>query len=134
MNMTTTCQTENSESRSCVENSGVQEKVFLPRVDILETEESLCLRADLPGVSEEDLDITLEKNLLTIRGTVKKLNPEGYTLGYREYEEGNYERTFTIPQEVDREGIEASLNQGTLWLTLPKARHVLSKKIAVVSR
>lgn len=110
------------------------ERVFLPRVDIVETEEGLRLQVDLPGVDEEGLDITLEKNVLTLRGKVRRTAPEGYTLSYREYDEGDFERTFTIPEGVDRTGIEASLKQGTLWLKLPKAKEVLSKKIPVVSR
>ena len=110
------------------------EKVFLPRVDIVETGDAIRLMADLPGVGEEDLEIVLEKNVLTLKGKVKRTAPEGYTLAYREYEEGDYERTFTIPDEVDRQGIEASISQGTLHLTLPKAKQVLSKKILVKAK
>ena len=125
MDQTTTCKEE-----ACTPN----EKVFLPRVDIVETPDSIRLTADLPGVSEEDLDIVLEKNVLTLKAKVKRVAPEGYTLAYREYDEGDYERTFTIPEELDREGIEANLHQGTLSLTLRKAKHVLSKKILVKAR
>jgi len=115
-------------------NRPVQEKMFVPRVDIVETEDALRLVADLPGVEENALDITLEKNVLTIRGKVVKTAPEGFTLSYQEYEEGDFERSFTISDEIDRTGIEASLKQGTLRLHLPKAKHVLSQKIQVVTR
>ncbi len=116
------------------EATATAEKVFLPRVDIVETADSIRISADLPGVNEEDLDIVLEKNVLTLKGKVHRTAPEGYTSAYREYEEGDYERTFTIPDEIDRQGIEANLDQGTLHLTLPKAKHVLSKKIPVKTR
>ena len=124
----------NETTNNTTEPIATPDKLFLPRVDIVETEDSIRLTADLPGVSDEDLDIVLEKNLLTLKGKVKRTIPEGYAPAYREYEEGDYERTFTIPDEIDRPLIEASIDQGTLHLTLPKAKHVLSKKIPVKTR
>ncbi len=124
----------NESTTSKTEQPVANAKVFLPRVDIVETADAIRLMADLPGVAEEDLDIVLEKNVLTLKAKVKRTAPEGYTATYREYEEGDYERTFTIPDEVDRQGIEANIDQGTLHLTLPKAKHVLSKKIPVKPR
>jgi len=108
-------------------------KVFVPRVDIAETEDKICLCADLPGVDQDGIDITLEKNVLTIKGEVKPEVPEGYSLVYAEYDIGNFERAFTLSDEIDRDGIEATVNNGVLHLTLPKARHVLSRKISVKS-
>lgn len=112
----------------------VKQKVFVPRVDIVESPEGWRLVADLPGVDEKDLDITLDKNVLTIRGKVASTAPEGYTLTYQEYEEGDFERVFTVSEEVDRSGISASLAQGMLHLTLPKVKQAQAQKIQVVTR
>lgn len=111
-----------------------KQKVFVPRVDIVESDDAWRLVADLPGVEEKDLDITLDKNVLTIRGKVVYSAPEGYSLAYQEYEEGDFERVFTISEEVDRSGIVASLTQGVLHLTLPKVKQAQAQKIPVVTR
>lgn len=106
-------------------------KVFVPQVDILESENQILLVADLPGVDQENLDVTLEKNVLTIRGMVKPHGPEGYQLAYAEYEIGNFERAFTVSNDIDRQGIDAVVKDGVLRLTLPKAKHAVLQKIAV---
>ena len=111
-----------------------KQKVFVPRVDIVESDDAWRLVADLPGVEEKDLDITLDKNVLTIRGKVVYSAPEGYALAYQEYEEGDFERVFTISEEVDRSGIVASLTQGVLHLNLPKVKQAQAQKIPVVTR
>lgn len=115
------------------ERTGVAEnpKVFVPQVDIVESENQILLVADLPGVDQDGLDISLEKNVLTIRGTVANHAPEGYQLGYSEYSVGNFERAFTVSNDIDRQGIEAVIKDGVLKLTLPKAKHAVVQKIAV---
>jgi HSP20 family protein len=85
----------------------------------------------LPGVDEKSVDITLEKNELTINGYVKSSQPEGYTLAYGEYETGDYRRTFVLPDEVERNKIEASVKEGVLRLVLPKAVDRQARKITV---
>lgn len=107
-------------------------RVYIPRVDIIENEKAILLVADLPGVDEQGVDITVEKNSLTIRGTLSTDIPEGCSPGYCEYGIGDFERTFTISSEIDREGIEARMKDGVLRLTLPKAKQALTKKISVV--
>lgn len=108
-------------------------RVYTPKVDIYETDDVVVLLTDMPGVSEEDVDITLEKNVLTISGYVGDVEREGYGLAYREYGEGNYERTFALSDEVDRNKIEASMKDGVLKLTLPKAEEMKTRKITVKS-
>lgn len=108
-------------------------RVFTPKVDIYETGEAVIMLADMPGVNEEDVDITLEKNILTINGYVSGVEREGYGLAYREYGEGDYERTFALSDEVDRNRIEASMSDGVLKLTLPKAEEMKTRKITVKS-
>lgn len=103
---------------------------FVPRADIYETEGEIVVVADIPGVDENSVDITLEKNVLTIDGYVEPQAPEGYSLAYAEYRVGDYQRRFTISNEIDREGIEAAVKDGVLHLRLPKATPT-TQKIAV---
>ncbi len=103
---------------------------FVPRVDIYETEENIVVVADMPGVDEKSVDITLEKNVLTINGYVELVQPENYSLAYAEYRVGDYERSFTLSNEIDQDNIEATLKDGVLTLTLPKVGPT-TKKIAV---
>jgi HSP20 family molecular chaperone IbpA len=106
-------------------------RAYVPRVDIYETNGEIVVLADMPGVDEKSVDITLEKNVLIINGYVETVKPDNYSLAYAEYEEGDYQRSFTLSDEVDRERIEATVKNGVLQLHLPKAGPALAKKIAV---
>jgi HSP20 family molecular chaperone IbpA len=106
-------------------------RTFVPRVDIYETEENVVLLADMPGVNEQSVDITLEKNILTINGYTSRQAPEGFEPTYAEYRFGNYERTFAVSDEVDREQIEATVKNGVLRLMMPKAETAKTRKITV---
>jgi len=108
-------------------------RVFKPDVDIVERKDDTLLTADLPGVDEHSLDITLEKNVLTIKGTVNQNIPSGYRLTYAEYEVGDYERAFTLSDEVDKDRIQASVKNGVLRLVLPKSAAAKTRKIAVTA-
>jgi HSP20 family molecular chaperone IbpA len=102
-------------------------RAFVPRTDIYETDEAIFLVADVPGVDENSLEITLEKNVLTINGYVTPTPPEGYTLSYAEYDIGDYVRRFSLSNEIDQQGIEASVKDGTLRLRLPKVGPTVKK-------
>lgn len=106
-------------------------KAFVPRADIYETYDELVVLADMPGVDENSVEITLEKNVLTISADVDLVQPENYSLVYAEYEEGDYERSFTLPKEIDLNKIEATVKDGVLSLHLPKVGEARAKKIAV---
>jgi HSP20 family molecular chaperone IbpA len=108
-------------------------KVYVPAVDILETDQSLLLVSEMPGIDETGVDITIEKNILTIKGTVGDHIPAGYKLSYEEYGVGDYERSFTLPNEIDREGVQATIKDGVLKLTLPKVKPVATRKVAVTA-
>lgn len=107
-------------------------RVFIPKVDIYEEGDTVYLLADMPGVDQDSIDITLEKNILTINGYVSD-EMEDYGLAYSEYRVGDYERTFALSDEVDRNQIEASVSDGVLKLTLPKAEEAKARKISVRS-
>jgi HSP20 family protein len=108
-------------------------RTYIPAVDIYELDDTVVLLADMPGVSEESIDITLEKNLLTIRGQVELQETEESEPTYVEYYVGDYERTFALSDEVDRNKIEATIKNGVLRLMMPKADEAKTRKITVRS-
>ena len=119
--------TENTAAKERIRNV----KTFVPRVDIYETKDSLFLIDDMPGVDEKNVDVELEKNILTITGHVEDAAMKDFTLDYSEYEVGDYERAFTLSDEIDRRKIKATVKNGVLRLDLPKADKVKPKKIAI---
>jgi len=129
---TKTLQTQEKEE---IQTNGVERtrarRAYVPRADIYETETDIVLVADMPGVDENSVDVTLEKNVLTITGTVEEMAPENYGLAYAEYGSGDYQRSFTLSNEIDREKIEAMVKNGVLKLRLPKSHAARSRKIAV---
>jgi HSP20 family protein len=108
-------------------------KVFVPVVHIRETNDSMVLIADMPGVDEKSVDITLEKNILTITGSVMPSVFENHTVVHAEYDVGDYERAFTISDEADRDSIAASVKNGVLRVTLRKAEKAKVRKIAITA-
>ena len=106
-------------------------KIYVPRVDIYETDEDVFVAADVPGVDKSSMSITLEKNILTLEGQVDVSDPDNFDLVYSEYGVGDYRRSFTLSEEIDRDKIEASINGGVLRLRLPKAGPAKARKIAV---
>jgi len=126
------CQTTNSQACAC--DGTEQSRTYRPAVDIVDTAENVMLVADVPGVDESHLDVTLDKNILTLRGTVQHGTLEGYTPVRQEYGVGNFERVFTVSDDVNREGIEATVKDGVLQLTLPKTAQSARRKINVVAR
>lgn len=105
-------------------------KVYSPAVNIVERANDLVLTADMPGVCENSVDITLEKKILTIAGHIEP-QEDKYCLLHEEYGVGDYERSFTLSDEVDGDHIEASVKNGVLKLILPKAEKAKTKKILV---
>jgi len=103
--------------------------VFNPDVDIYETQDELKLIADLPGVQKEDLDIDLNESTLTINAHVKQ-SAQG-TLLYKEYDVGDYKRSFTISNVIDQSKIQAELKNGILQVVLPKAETAKPRKIEI---
>jgi HSP20 family protein len=108
-------------------------RVYLPKVDIFSKDDGIAIIADMPGVAENDMEITLEKDILTINGYVSNslLAPEGYELVHGEYGVGDFQRSFTIPDEIDRDNIEAGLKNGVLKIYLPKAPEAKARKITI---
>jgi HSP20 family protein len=104
-------------------------QVFVPRADIYETPDQVVLLVDMPGVASDGVDITLEKRTLAIRGYAADQQRENYRQIYAEYSAGDYERVFTLSEDIDRDAIEASQKDGVLRLVLPKAAPAKARKI-----
>lgn len=104
---------------------------FTPAVDIFERGETTVIMAEMPGVSAEDIDVTLERRVLTLRGKVKSHAPEGYQRLSSEYREGDYLRVFTLSDEIDQAHINAEFKSGLLRLELPRTTEAQPKKITV---
>jgi HSP20 family protein len=104
---------------------------YVPAVDIWETKEAFVLAADLPGVDEKNVDISLDRNTLTLRARTSATPTPGHSVLYQEYETGNYERSFTLGETIDRQAVQAAMRNGVLRLILPKVKAVQPRKIEV---
>jgi HSP20 family molecular chaperone IbpA len=134
-NETKEIQVQEAEKQEVTTASDVErtrdQRAYVPRADIYETDEEIVVMTDMPGVDENAVDITLEKNVLTINGYVEPEAPEDYSLGYAEYEVGDYQRSFTLSNYIDQTNIQATVKNGVLELRLPKAGPAKAKKITV---
>jgi len=106
-------------------------RYFLPDVDIYETADALKLRADMPGVGERDLAVTLEDGTLTIEGKVATDIYDGWSPLYTEYNVGDYYRQFRLHESIDSDQIKANLKNGVLELDLPKSAKARPRRIQV---
>ena len=106
-----------------------QERTMTPPVDIYETPEGLVVKADLPGVAKDGLDVRVENNLLTIRGRAS--HSATGELVYGEYDLVNFFRQFELSERVDQAKISAELKNGVLTLNLPKAEEAKPRKIDI---
>jgi HSP20 family molecular chaperone IbpA len=106
---------------------------FVPPTDILETNDAVVVLLDMPGADPESLNVTLDRRAVTVSARSTPIKPQGYALVVAEYEDGNYERSFTLSEQVDDEHVEAVFKDGVLRLTLPKSKSAPAKKIPVKS-
>lgn len=106
---------------------------LVPPVDIYETDNEYVLKADMPGVSKENIEITFNNNELEINGTVDDAYTASDNLTYREFTLCNYNRKFLVSDKINVEGITASLENGVLTITLPKREEAKPKKIEIKS-
>ena len=112
------------------EETRSQERYVTPPVDIYEDRDGLVVKADLPGISKENLDVRVENGLLTIQTKSGNATVSGAPV-YREYELVNFFRQFELSDKVDQQKISADLKHGVLTLTLPRAAEAKPKKIEV---
>ena len=128
------------DARPLANKSETVQGLWTPAVDVVEDADKIELLVDLPGVKQEELDIQVDKDVLTLRGARKLERPEAKEAQkkdggehFRRYERvaGGFVRSFTLPQTVDVEKIGAALKDGVLTLTLPKKPEAQPKQIKV---
>jgi HSP20 family molecular chaperone IbpA len=110
---------------------GTRERFLVPRTDVVESRDGIELIADLPGVDQKNVDIGVEKQTLTISAKISDFPENGAKFARRELAEGRYRRVFELPEGIDSSRIEASMKDGVLHLSLPKAEQHKPRKIEV---
>lgn len=110
----------------------VASRNWMPAVDISETDDALLLYAELPGMTKDDVDITLENNLLSIRGE-RKFEKEAQKENFHRIERtyGSFSRSFTLPSNVRSDEVKASFKDGLLHIEIPKAEEAKPRKISI---
>ena len=118
--------------RAVDSNFSARECKWTPAIDIREDDNSYVLNADLPGVQRDDVDITMDRNVLTIRGKreATESGEDGRVLR-SERVTGTFYRRLTLPETVNREDISAKYHNGVLEVVLPKGAEAQPRKIAV---
>jgi HSP20 family protein len=118
-------------TRSATAQAPLPEPALLPPVDVIEDGAGITLRADLPGVSRDRLNLHVEADTLVIEGALDLALPEAMEAGHAEVGLGRYRRAFTLSKELDTTRITAELAQGVLTLRIPKAEHAQPRRIEV---
>jgi HSP20 family protein len=107
---------------------------WMPAMDLLETDDDFVLRADLPGMTESDVNVELEDNVLTISGERKSEQEEKREGFYRvERAFGSFSRSLTLPQGVDPDAVNASFDKGVLEVRVPKPERRKPRRISIGS-
>jgi len=119
-----------TEKRPVSETQETQRGYISPRVNITETKDGYLLEAEMPGVNKSGLEISLEGTELTLLGR-RQEQVQGMDLLYRESANRDYRRVFVLDPTIDAGKIEAKMENGVLWLHLPKAEQVKPRKIQV---
>ncbi len=123
---------EQTLSRSSRSDEAAAATTWTPPVDIYETPETIVIKAELPGVTREDVDIQIQDSTLVLRGErrfAKDVKEESYLRIERAY--GPFHRSFTLPATVQQDKVRAILRDGVLELELPKADSAKSKRISI---
>ena len=114
------------------DDEGIARGAWAPSVDIYENKDQIVLEAELPGMNQEDFDLAVENNVITLRGE-RKFEKTEETDNYHRVERsyGAFTRSFTLPQTVSAEGATAEYNNGVLRVTLPKREETKARRIQV---
>ncbi len=102
-----------------------------PPVNAFETKDAFVYRAEVPGLGENDVSVYVEEESLVLRGERKSAVPEGYQVRLRERAPVAFTRKLPLPGRVEGEGVTATVKDGVLTITLPKAKDTLPRQIAV---
>ena len=114
------------------ESEGIFDRAGSPALDVVENTDNYIVRCDLPGVEQKNLEVSVEGDVLTIKGEKKYEKKEKDARYYRnELWEGSFQRTLSLPVGVDTEKVDAELKDGILTITLPKKEEHKPKQITV---
>jgi len=113
------------------EETTVPARFYQPNTDIFEDEGSLTLVMEMPGVLKDNVDITIEKNILDVEGKIDFSKYEDLEPVYTEYNVGHYKRSFSLSSKIDQSKISADMNDGLLTLVLPKAEEAKPRTINI---
>ncbi len=131
--MITKEQNSKEEEKTMGEKSNViEEKILMPLADVYTNENEVSIESEMAGINKDSLDITLDDNLLTIRGSRSERETDGYKLQYAEFYPSSFKRQFRMEGSVDFEKVKASMNNGLLKLRIPFKKASV-KKIAVLA-
>jgi len=113
-------------------SNGATARRWIPAMDLVETEDAYVLSADLPGLSESDVSIEVEDNVLTVSGE-RKAEHEDRKAGYYRVERsyGSFRRALTLPEGVDPEAVTATFDKGVLQVTVPKPEQQAPRKVQI---
>jgi HSP20 family protein len=113
-------------------NRGLFDRSLSPAVDIVETGDEIVLTCDLPGVSKDDLDLSISRNVITIKGVKKgEQKKEGAKTFRKETWSGSFQRTLSLPETVDPDKVDASMKDGVLTVKIAKREEVKPRQISV---
>ena len=113
-------------------NGGATLRRWIPAMDVTETDEEYVLRADLPGMSESDVNVELDRNVLTISGERKSEHEHRSKGVYRvERASGSFSRSLTLPEGVEADSIQASFDSGVLEVRIPKPEQPKPRKVQI---
>ncbi len=105
---------------------------WFPATDVSETPEALTLKLEVPGLSRDDIKISVENNMLTVRGEkTQETSSENETFYRTERSYGSFERSFSLPSHVDPDDVKASLENGVLTIRLPRREEAKAREIAI---
>jgi len=109
----------------------VPSAAYLPATDIFETDQALTVIMEMPGVSKENVEVSVENDVATIEGRIDFSKYQDIRPVYTEYNVGNYVRSFQLSSKIEQGAIRAELKDGVMTLVLPKAERAKPRKIAV---
>ena len=109
------------------------EDVGMPRLDVTETEQTFEVKAEMPGVKKEDVNVSIDGQRVTIEGECQQANEQrqGEQVVYSERSTRKYQRSFTLPAEVDDANAQARLEDGVLMLSLPKKQGGTARQLTI---
>ena len=124
----------NATLTTCTTNPNCREhevRTVRPKADVFQTDDAWLITLDLPGADETTTEISIEKDVLTIKASALEMTPEGFEKVHTEFAPRQFERAFRLPDEVDRSAIDATVKNGVLHLTLPKSPETKPHQVVV---